>query len=71
MASNSAFRITELDPNEIKANLKTYLRGQDEFTDIDFEGSGINILLDILARNTHYMAYYMNMLAAESFIDSA
>lgn len=69
--ANTAFRITELDPSGIKENLKTFLRGQSEFTDFDFEGSGMNILLDLLAYNTHYMAFYMNMIGAETFMDSA
>jgi hypothetical protein len=64
-------RVTELDFDQIKQNLKTYLKAQSEFTDYDFEGSGLNILLDILAYNTHYNAYYMNMVANESFLDTA
>jgi hypothetical protein len=63
--------VTELDFFAIKENLKTYLSGTSEFSDFDYEGSGINILLDLLAYNTHYTAVYANMLAAESFIDSA
>ena len=42
-------RITEFDFNDVKDNLKTYLKGQTEFKDYDFEGSGMNILLDTLA----------------------
>ena len=49
--------VTELDFDDIKANLKIFLRNQDSFTDYDFEGSGMNILLDTLAYNTHYMAF--------------
>lgn len=64
-------RVTELDFDQIKQNLKTYLKAQSEFTDYDFEGSGLNVLLDILAYNTHYNAYYMNMVANESFLDTA
>lgn len=71
MTTNSTFRIAELDPADIKNNLKNYLRSQSEFTDYDFEGSGMNILLDLLAYNTHYMSFYMNMLGAEAFHDSA
>lgn len=67
----SNIRFTELDFDQIKANLKEYLRGQAEFSDFDFEGSGLSVLLDILALNTHYNAYYMNMLGGELFIDSA
>jgi len=64
-------RITELDFDTIKENLKAFLNQQSEFTDYDFEGSGLNILLDILAYNTHYNAYYLNMVANESFLDTA
>jgi hypothetical protein len=64
-------RVTELDFDTIKQNLKTYLKAQSEFTDYDFEGSGLNVLLDILAYNTHYNAYYLNMVANESFMDTA
>lgn len=72
MASSTAkINITELDFDAIKNNLKNYLRSQSEFQDYDFEGSAINILLDILAYNTHYNAYYMNMIANEMFMDSS
>ena len=64
-------RVTELDFDTIKENLKNYLRQQTEFQDYDFEGSGLNILLDVLAYNTHYNAYYLNMVANESFLDTA
>ena len=63
--------ISELDFDGIKSNLKTFLSQQDEFTDYDFEGSGMNILLDVLAYNTHYLGYNANMLANEMFLDSA
>ena len=63
--------ITELDFDAIKSNMKTYLKGQTQFTDYDFEGSGINILLDTLAYNTHYNAFLANMLANEMFLDTA
>ena len=63
--------VTNLDFDTIKTNLKNFLRQQSEFQDYDFEGSGLNILLDILAYNTHYNAYYLNMVANESFLDSA
>ena len=72
MASNpNRLRVTELDFDSIKGNLKTFLQAQTEFTDYDFEGSGMNILLDTLAYNTHYLAFNANMLANEMFIDSA
>lgn len=63
--------ITELDFVSIRNNLKNYLRNQSAFTDYDFEGSSISVLLDILAYNTHYNAYYQNMVANEMFLDSA
>lgn len=71
MASASRLRITELDFDTIKQNLKNFLNQQTEFTDYDFEGSGLSVLLDILAYNTHYNAYYLNMVANESFLDTA
>lgn len=64
-------RVTELDFDEIKENLKLFLKAQEEFKDYDFDGSGMNILLDTLAYNTHYLGYNANMLANEMFLDSA
>jgi len=64
-------RVTELDFDTIKQNLKTFLNQQSEFTDYDFDGSGLSVLLDILAYNTHYNAYYLNMVANEAFLDTA
>lgn len=63
--------VTELDFEAIKNNLKVYLAGQDKFSDYDFDGSGINILLDILAYNTQYNALLAHMNINESFLDSA
>ena len=70
MASNK-LKVTDLEFDTIKSNLKTYLKSQSTFVDYDFEGSGMDILLDVLAYNTHYMGYYANMLANEMFMDSA
>ena len=64
-------RVTELDFDTIKNNLKLFLSQQSEFTDYDFEGAGLSTLLDILAYNTHYNAYYLNMVANEAFLDTA
>jgi hypothetical protein len=69
--SNTTLRVTELDFVNIKENLKTFLRSQSEFQDFDFEGSGMSVLLDILAYNTHYMSYYANMVGNEMFLDTA
>ena len=71
VTSNTALRVTELDFDSIKNNLKTFLRSQSEFQDYDFEGSGMSVLLDILAYNTHYMGYYLNMVSKEMFLDTA
>lgn len=64
-------QVSELDFDSIKTNLKNFLRQQSEFTDYDFEGSGMSVLLDLLAYNTHYNSYYLNMIANESFLDTA
>ena len=71
MTNSKRLRVTEFDFDDVKANLKTFLRSQTEFKDYDFEGSGINILLDTLAYNTHYLGFNANMLANEMFLDSA
>jgi hypothetical protein len=63
--------VSEFDFDDVKSNLKTFLQAQTEFTDYDFEGSGISVLLDVLAYNTHYLGFNMNMLANEMFLDSA
>mgnify|MGYP001372423768 CR=1 FL=1 len=63
--------VTEFDFDDVKDNLKVFLRNQTEFKDYDFEGSGMNIMLDILAYNTHYLGFNANMLANEMFLDSA
>lgn len=65
------FRISELDFNSIRENIKNYLKSQSEFTDFDFDGSGLSVLIDILAYNTHYMGYYLNMVGNEMFLDTA
>jgi len=70
MASNK-ITITDLEFDGIKSNLKSYLSSQSQFLDYDFEGSGMNVLLDVLAYNTHYMGYYANMVSNEMFMDSA
>jgi hypothetical protein len=72
MATNDRrLEVTEFDFDEVKTNLKTFLKAQDQFTDYDFEGSGMNILLDVLAYNTHYIGFNANMLANEMFLDSS
>lgn len=63
--------ISELDFDNIKANLKRFLSNQNQFKDYDFEGSGMAVLLDLLAYNTHYLSYHTNVAVNEMFIDSA
>lgn len=69
--NNNRLRVAELDFDQIKANLKDFLRGQDTFSDYDFEGSGLSVIVDLLAYNTHYNAVLANMQVNEKFIDSA
>ena len=64
-------RTDSLDFDEIKNNIKTFLRGQSTFTDYDFDGSALNILIDVLAYNTHYNSLYTNLAVNEMFLDSA
>ena len=71
MADQERLDVTELDFDGIKNNLKIFMKSQSEFTDYDFEGSGINALLDVLAYNTHYLAFNANMEINEAFLDSA
>ena len=70
-SKNTSLPIDSLDFNNIKQNLKSYLSSQSVFEGYNFEGSGLNVLLDILAYNTHYQAFYNNMAISEAFIDSA
>ena len=69
--NDTRLNVTEFDFDEVKDNLKIFLKGQTEFKDFDFEGSGMNSLLDVLAYNTHYLGFNANMLANEMFLDSA
>ena len=70
MASNK-LTVSDLDFDNVKSNLKNFLSQQTEFQDYDFEGSGMAILLDLLAYNTHYLGFNANMLANEVYLDSA
>jgi hypothetical protein len=69
--ANSNVQLTNLDFDSIKSNFINYLQGQSTFQDYNFEGSGLNVLLDVLAYNTQYNAYYLNQVANEMFLDSA
>ena len=69
--SSHRLDISELDFENIKGSLKRFLSNQNEFKDYDFEGSSLSILLDLLAYNTHYLAYNANFVANEMFLDTA
>jgi hypothetical protein len=64
-------KFTNLDFDQIKTSIKSYLRANSNFTDFDFEGSNFSVLIDVLAYNTYITAFNSNMVANESFIDSA
>jgi len=70
-SANSGLQITNLDFGSIKSSLKTFLQQQDTLKDYNFEGSGLSVLVDLLAYNTQYNAYYLNMVANEMFLDSS
>ena len=70
MASNKLV-VSDFDFDNVKANLKTFLQNQPEFSDYNFEGSGFAVLLDTLAYNTHYLGFNANMFVNESYLDSA
>lgn len=67
----TTIKSTELDFNTIKNNLKLFLAQKPEFSDYNFEASGLSNLLDVLAYNTHYNALLANFALNESFLSSA
>ena len=71
MANTNSFNIIVLDFDEAKASLQAFLQSQDTLKDYNFDGSVLSTVLDVLAYNTHYQAFYANMVANEMFLDSA
>lgn len=69
--SRTDLLVTSFDSDELKASLIEFLKSTDEFGDFNYDGSAINTIVDLLTRNTHYIAYMANMIANESFLDSA
>ena len=67
----TTLRVAELDFDLIKENLKEFLRAKPEFTDYEFEGSALSVLIDLLSYNTHYNAVIGNMLLQELYLDTA
>lgn len=70
-SANSGLQITNLDFGSIKLSLKNFLQQQDKLKDYNFDGSALAVLVDLLAYNTQYNAYYLNMIANEMFLDSS
>jgi hypothetical protein len=69
--ATTRFPVTDLDFNQVKEGLIEYLKGQDQFKDYNFEGSNMNVLLDVLSYNTFQNNFYNNMAISEMFLDSA
>ena len=69
--ANTNIDLVGLDFTSLKNNLKTFLKTNTQFKDLDYEGSNINVLLDVLAYNAYLNAFYTNMVASEMFLDTA
>lgn len=69
--ANSSLSLSSLDFDTLKQNFKNFLSSQSVFRDYDFEGSNINVLLDVMTYNTYLNSFYLNMIASEMFLDSA
>ncbi len=68
---NNKLEISSLEFDGIKNNLKTFLKGNNELLDYDFEGSSMSVFLDVMAYTTHYLGFHTNMVVNESFLDTA
>jgi len=69
--ANSSINLVNLDFDTLKSSFTNYLKQQSQFQDYNFDGAALNVLLDILSYNTYKNTFYLNMIFAESFIDSA
>lgn len=69
--SNNSISLSSLDFDTLKQNFKDYLKTQDVFKDYNFDGSNINVLLDVMSYNSYLNSFYLNMIASEMFMDSA
>jgi hypothetical protein len=69
--ANSSLILSSLDFDSLKENFKTFLSTQSVFKDYNFEGSNINVLLDVMSYNSYLNSFYLNMIASEMFLDSA
>lgn len=71
MATNSPLTLSSIDFDTLKENFKEFLKTQSVFKDYDFDGSNINVLLDVMSYNSFLNAFYLNMVASEMFLDTA
>lgn len=71
MAANNALIVTDIDYDKIKSNLTAFLSNQTDFQDYDFESSGMQTIISLLAYNTYYNSIYTNMASNETFLDTA
>ena len=71
MPANNALKVTDINFDSIKSNLKTYLSSQSQFNDYDFEGSAMATIIDLLSYNTYMNSVYANFVGNEMFLDSA
>lgn len=71
LQKNSSVSLVDLDFDNLKNSFKNYLKTTDSFKDYDFAGSNMDVLLELLARNTFHNAFYTNMAISEGFLDSA
>jgi len=69
--ANSSLTLSSIDFDSLKNNFKEFLKTQSVFKDFDFNGSNINVLLDVMSYNSYLNAFYLNMVASEMFLDSA
>jgi hypothetical protein len=69
--ANSSVNLINLDFDSLKDNFKIFLKSQDKFKDYDFDGSNMNVLLDVMSYNTYLNSFYLNMVASEMFLDTA
>lgn len=69
--ANSSLNLSSLDFDTLKSNFKEFLKTQSAFKDYNFDGSNINVLLDVMSYNSFLNSFYLNMVASEMFLDSA
>ncbi len=70
-SANSKINIVSLDFDILKQNLQDSLKSQDQFSDWEFTGAGLNVMLDVLSYNSSYLGYYINLAINEAFLETA